>query len=210
MISLTCQNRRTEERIYPMSPIIQVKAVASIMMAYWERTEIFPHSIGLLIYFAFSISDPQAKKRAMFKTTIGIVAAVMAFMAIANYQLNFYGNSRLLPVSLVMVTALAFMMGIYFTNISALLKIGGFMFFVAAGLSGYGNWLPQVEGGFPPPEVKLSFGDLTPEQLADEGEKLIFGGLGQSSVQGSIGKGQCPLCHGISSLGIPLAVACLV
>jgi cytochrome c2 len=119
-------------------------------------------------------------------------------MAIANYQVNFFGNSRLLPLSLVMITALAFMMGIYFSNISALLKIGGFMFLVAAALSGYGNWLPQVEGGFPPPEVKLDFGAMSPQQLADEGEKIIFGGIGQSQVQGAIGKGQCPLCHGFN------------
>ena len=49
----------------------------------------------------------------------------MAFIAIANYKLNFFGNSRLLPVSLVMITALAFMMGLYFSNMSALFKIGG-------------------------------------------------------------------------------------
>lgn len=151
---------------------------------------------GLLIYFMVSIKDPVQKKRAVFKTVIGIIAALMAFFAIANYTVNFFGNSRLLPVSLVLVTSLAFMMALYFTEMSHLLKIGGFMFLVAAGLSGYGNWLPQVEGGFPPPEVKLAFGDLTPEQLADEGEKIIFGGIGQSKVQGAIGKGQCPLCHG--------------
>lgn len=154
--------------------------------------------VGLLIYFAVSIPDPNVKKRAMFKTVIGIVAAMMAFIAIANYKVNFYGNSRLLPVSLVMITALTFMMALYFSNISALLRIGGFMFFVAAALSGYGNWLPQVEGGFPPPEVKLDFSAMTPQQLADEGEKIIFGGIGQSKVQGAIGKGQCPLCHGFN------------
>lgn len=154
--------------------------------------------VGLLIYFAVSIPDPDVKKRAMFKTVIGIAAAVMAFIAIANYKVNFYGNSRLLPLSLAMITALAFMMALYFSNISALLKIGGFMFLVAAGLSGYGNWLPQVEGGFPPPEVKLDFSSMTPQQLADEGEKIIFGGIGQSKVQGAIGKGQCPLCHGFN------------
>jgi mono/diheme cytochrome c family protein len=69
------------------------------------------------------------------------------------------------------------------------------MFFVAAFLSGYGNWLPQVEGGFPPKEEKLDFSSMTPQQLADEGEKIIFGGIGQNKVQGAIGKGQCPLCH---------------
>src|SRR5207253_9118195 len=40
MISFTCQNSRTDERIYPISPIIHVKDVASMMSAYCERTEI--------------------------------------------------------------------------------------------------------------------------------------------------------------------------
>ncbi len=151
--------------------------------------------VGLLIYFLVSISDPVAKKRASFKTLIGIFAAFLLFVAIANYKINFYGESRLLPVSLVMITATTFMLALYFTNLSALLKIGGFMFFVAAFLSGYGNWLPQVEGGFPPKEEKLDFSSMTPQQLADEGEKIIFGGIGQNKVQGAIGKGQCPLCH---------------
>lgn len=150
----------------------------------------------LLVYFQVSIKDPVRKRQASFKTLIGAVAAAMLFIAIANYKINFFGNSRLLPASLAMVTALAFMMGIYFSNIGALFKIGGFMFLVAAALSGYGNWLPQVEGGFPPPEVKLDFSSMSSQQLGDEGEKIIFGGIGQSSTQGAIGKGQCPLCHG--------------
>lgn len=154
--------------------------------------------VGLLIYFQTSIRDSEVRNRTVFKTFIGIIAAIMAFIAIANYKINFFGNSRLLPVSLVMITALTFMMALYFSSISALFKIGGFMFLVAAALSGYGNWLPQVEGGFPPPEVKLDFGSMSPQQLADEGEKIIFGGIGQSKVQGAIGKGQCPLCHGFN------------
>ena len=152
----------------------------------------------LLVYFQFGLKDPQVRQRAVFKTFIGIIAALLALMAIENFKVSFFGNSRLVPVSLVLITALAFMMGIYFKNIGALLKIGGFMFLVAAALSGYGNWLPQVEGGFPPPEVKLDFSGMSPLQLADEGEKIIFGGIGQSRVQGAIGKGQCPLCHGFN------------
>lgn len=31
--------------------------------------------------------------------------------------------------------------------------------------------------------------------MADEGEKIIFGGIGRSKIKGAIGKGQCPLCH---------------
>jgi hypothetical protein len=151
--------------------------------------------VGLIFYFKASIQDPVANRRAVFKTFIGILAAIMLFIAIANYKMNFFGESRLLPVSLVLITSLAFMMGLYFSNISALLKIGGFMFLVAAALSGYGNWLPQVEGGFPPVEEKKDFSNMPQTELADEGEKIIFGGVGQNKVQGAIGKGQCPLCH---------------
>ncbi len=151
---------------------------------------------ALLVYFQVSISDPAKKKKTVFNTFIGMVACVLLFIAIANYKINFFAESRVLPVSLVMITCMAFMLGIYFTNLSALFKIGGLMFFVAAFLSGYGNWLPQVEGGFPPPEVKLDFASMSVQQLADEGEKIIFGGIGASSTQGAIGKGQCPLCHG--------------
>ncbi len=158
----------------------------------------FAFLTGLLVYCQVRITDPVQRKNALFKTGIGMLCVFLAFIAIANYKNNFYGESRLLPVSLVMITCLTYIMGIYFTNIGALMKIGGAMFFVAAALSGYGNWLPQVEGGFPPPEVKLDFQSMTQQQLADEGEKIIFGGLGQSKVQGAIGKGQCPLCHGFN------------
>ena len=153
---------------------------------------------GFLVYFQVSTPDPVLKRQRVFKTFIGMIALFMLLVAVANYKINFFANSRLLPVSLALVTALSFLMALYFANVSALFKIGGFMFLVAAGLSGYGNWLPQVEGGFPPPDVKLEFATMSSQQLADEGEKLIFGGVGQSSVQGAIGKGQCPLCHGFN------------
>lgn len=150
---------------------------------------------GLLVYFQFSISDPVAKKRATLKTIIGMAATLLLFIAIVNYTTSFYGENRLMPVSLVMITVAAFMVAVYFPNFGALLKIGGLMFFVAAFLSGYGNWLPQVEGGFPPKEEKLEYSGMTAQQLADEGEKIIFGGVGKNKEQGAIGKGQCPLCH---------------
>lgn len=154
--------------------------------------------VAISLYKQSKVSDPNAKKDMMFNTMIGVIAAIMLLIAIVNYRDNFGVNDGKLPISLVMITTLTFLMGIYFTNIGALMKIGGFMFFVAAALSGYGNWLPQVEGGFPPPEVKLDFQSMTSQQLGDEGEKIIFGGLGQSKVQGAIGKGQCPLCHGFN------------
>ena len=150
---------------------------------------------GLFVYSLVSIKDGAAKKRSMFKLFIGMIAAFMLMLAVAHYKGSFYEANRMLPVSLVLITALCFMMGVYFPNNAAMLRIGGFMFLVAAGLSGYGNWLPQVEGGFPPPDVKLVFDAMTPQQLADEGEKIIFGGIGKNKEQGAVGKGQCPLCH---------------
>lgn len=166
--------------------------IAETLSASWMALAILA---GLLVYFQMSISDPAAKKRAVFKTFIGIVSCFFLFMAITNYKTNFYGESRLLPMSLVTITLTTFVMALYFTNVSAMLRVGGFMFFVAAFLSGYGNWLPQVEGGFPPKEEKLDFSSMTSQQLADEGEKIIFGGVGKNKEQGAIGKGQCPLCH---------------
>ena len=150
---------------------------------------------GLFVYSLVSIKDGAAKKRSMFKLFIGMIAAFMLMLAVAHYKGSFYEANRMLPVSLVLITALCFMMGVYFPNNAAMLRIGGFMFLIASGLSGYGNWLPQVEGGFPPPDVKLVFDAMTSQQLADEGEKIIFGGIGKNKEQGAVGKGQCPLCH---------------
>jgi cytochrome c2 len=150
---------------------------------------------GLFVYSLVSIKDGVAKKRSLFKLLIGTVCAFLLLLAIAHYKGSFYEANRMLPVSLVLITTTCFMMGIYFPNHAALFKIGGFMFLVAAGLSGYGNWLPQVEGGFPPAEVKLDFSSMSAQQLADEGEKIIFGGIGKNKEQGAVGKGQCPLCH---------------
>ena len=149
----------------------------------------------LFVYSIVSVKDGAAKKRALFKVFIGTISAFLLMVAIAHYEGSFYEANRMLPVSLVLITATCFMMGIYFPNHAALFKIGGFMFFVAAGLSGYGNWLPQVEGGFPPAEVKLDFASMSTQALADEGEKIIFGGIGKNKEQGAVGKGQCPLCH---------------
>ncbi len=149
----------------------------------------------LFVYSLVASKDAVAKKRALFKVFIGTISAFLLMVAIAHYQGSFYEANRMLPVSLVLITATCFMMGIYFPNHAALFKIGGFMFFVAAGLSGYGNWLPQVEGGFPPPDVKLDFASMSTQALADEGEKIIFGGIGKNKEQGAVGKGQCPLCH---------------
>lgn len=45
-----------------------------------------------------------------------------------------------------------------------------------------------------PPKL-LNYSKMTTRQLVDEAEKIIFGGLGRSKVQGAVGRGQCTLCH---------------
>jgi cytochrome c2 len=45
------------------------------------------------------------------------------------------------------------------------------------------------------PPILLNYSKMTTQQLADEGEKIIFGGRGLSNTQGAIGRGQCPWCH---------------
>jgi len=44
--SLTCQDNRPEERMYPMRPMTHVKAPARPNKTTIPRTEIFPHCIG--------------------------------------------------------------------------------------------------------------------------------------------------------------------
>src|SRR3989475_2217942 len=128
----------------------------------------------------------------------------MLFIAIANYAMNSNvespgvpGEPRFLPVSLVMFTISCFMMAMYSRGVRFLLKIGGFMFFVAACLAGFGKWLHQVKAVPPPAEEKTAdVRQMSVQERADLGEKIIFGAVGASGTQGAIGKGQCPLCHG--------------
>ena len=82
---------------------------------------------GLFVYSLVSAKDAAAKKRALFKVFIGTIAACMLMIAVAHYKGSFYEANRMLPASLVIITAMCFMLGIYFPSQAALLKIGGFM-----------------------------------------------------------------------------------
>lgn len=54
---------------------------------------------------------------------------------------------------------------------------------------------PQESASREHPPKLLNFSKMTTQQLVDEGEKIIFGGIGQAKVQGTVGRGQCTLCH---------------
>src|SRR5438093_2376568 len=158
----------------------------------------------LMLYFQFGRKNDPRRGELVFKSVIGLLGYSMLFIAIANYAMNFNdespgvpGEPRFLPVSLVMFTVSCFMMAMYFKGVRVLLQIGGFMFFVAACLAGFGNWLPQVKADPPPVEEKTAdVRQMSVQERADLGEKIIFGAVGASGTQGAIGKGQCPLCHG--------------
>jgi hypothetical protein len=158
----------------------------------------------LMLYFQFGRKNDPRRNELVFKCVIGLLGYSMLFIAIANYATNFNdespgvpGEPRFLPVSLVMFTVACFMMAMYFKGVRVLLQIGGFMFFVAACLAGFGNWLPQVKADPPPiEEITQDVRQMSVQERADLGEKIIFGAVGASSTQGAIGKGQCPLCHG--------------
>jgi cytochrome c2 len=161
--------------------------------------------VGLLLYFQFGRKNDPNRNELVFKSIVGLLGYSMLFIAIANYAMNFNdespgvpGEPRFLPVSLVMFTVASFMMAMYFTGVRVLLQIGGFMFFVAACLAGFGNWLPQVKADPPPAEAEggKNVKEMSVQDRADLGEKIIFGAVGASGTQGAIGKGQCPLCHG--------------
>src|SRR6266852_6961991 len=158
----------------------------------------------LMLYFQFGRKNDPRRGEIVFKSVIGLLGYSMLFIAIANYAQNFnheshgvQGEARFLPVSLVMFKVASFMMAMYFKGVRVLLQIGGFMFFVAACLAGFGNWLPQVKADPPPVEEKTAdVRQMSVQERADLGEKIIFGAVGASGTQGAIGKGQCPLCHG--------------
>src|SRR5437773_6765946 len=160
--------------------------------------------VALMLYFQFGRKNDPRRRELVFKSVIGLFGYSMLFIAIANYAMNFNdespgvpGEPRFLPVSLVMFTVSCFMMAMYFKGVRVLLQIGGFMFFVAACLAGFGNWLPQVKADPPPVEEKTAdVRQMSVQERADLGEKIIFGAVGASGTQGAIGKGQCPLCHG--------------
>src|SRR2546426_623162 len=158
----------------------------------------------LMLYFQFGRKNDPRRGELVFKSVIGLLGYSMLFIAIANYAMNFNdespgvpGEPRFLPVSLVMFTVSCFMMAMYFKGVRVLLQIGGFMFFVAACLAGFGNWLPQVKADPPPAEGKTpDVRQMSVQERADLGEKIIFGAVGASGTQGAIGKGQCPLGQG--------------
>ena len=151
--------------------------------------------LGLILWIQIGKFPFSIRQRWTVKGPVALLAYCLFFFSIANYKVHFVEKTGLLPISLLLLAAVTFLLAVYFGKAQTLLRVGGTMILLTAVMSGFGNWLPQVEGGFPTPEIPFNMYTMTPQQLADEGEKIIFGGIGQSKVQGAVGRGQCPLCH---------------
>ena len=105
----------------------------------------------------------------------------------------------IVAVTLLVTSILAFLLASSFRAAQPFIKVCGIVLLVSALTTGIGHWLPQVRGGYPPPhedQERLDDSSMSMQRRADLGETIIFGGIGESTVQGAIGKGQCPLCHG--------------
>ena len=88
-----------------------------------------------LVYVRLQIRDPDLQRTALSKGVAATLATVLFLIAVANVQMNFFGDSRLLPLSLALITVGSFLMALYFVRLSALFRIGGVMFLVAAARS---------------------------------------------------------------------------
>ena len=175
----------------PYSPLSQI--IIEALRLGWMGGLAF---LGFFLWIHIGRIIPSTRHQLKIKGLVAFLAYSLFLLAIANYKIHFFQKTGLLPISLVLLTVLTFFLATYFGKARPLLRVSGTMILLTAAMSGFGNWLPQVEGGFPTPTYKVDVYSMTPQQLADEGEKIIFGGLGQSNVQGAIGRGQCPLCHG--------------
>lgn len=161
---------------------------------WWPGAALF---IVLLLYFLIAPQKTTTgnRRQLLTQTSVAFLAYSILCLAIALSKRHFFSTSHFMALALAMLAASSFLVGLYFEKAKPLMKAAGLMLLVTAASASYGNWFPQNEGGFPTKEVKLDVYNMRPLQLADEGEKIIFGEIGQSKIQGTIGRGQCPLCH---------------
>ena len=140
-------------------------------------------------------SGVSTVRKSISQTFVAFLAYTVLCLAVTLAKQHILEASHLLAVSLAALAATSFLVTFYFERLRAISQTAGLILLVSAATTSYANWLPQTEGGFPPREVTLTVESMSTQRLADEGEKIIFGGLGKSRERGAVGKGQCPLCH---------------
>lgn len=150
----------------------------------------------VLIYRVVRLVQGEiAVRKSIPKAIAACVAYTIICLAFTLAKQHLFEASFFLALSLASFAGTSFLIATYFERLRVVSQAAGLILVVTAASSSYANWLPQFKGGYPTPEVKLTVEDMTPQQLADDGETIIFGGIGKSKILGAIGRGQCPLCH---------------
>ena len=76
-------------------------------------------------------------------------------------------------------------------------KVGLWYLLILGIFAGYTNWLPQIRGDAPEAAVAVDASTVTPDQLKEMGQKIIFGTDDPEAAlrrgEAPVGKGQCPL-----------------
>ncbi len=174
-----------------------IDLAADAFPLWWPGTTLV---IIFLVYQFIKLRPGNTTIKKHFSQTFVILFAYTVFcLAVILAKQHVLEASHMLALALTALAATSFFTALYFERFRAVFRTAGLILVVTAATASYANWLPQTKGGYPAPEVKLTVDDMTPQQLADEGEKIIFGGIGQSKGQGWIGRGQCPLCHMFSA-----------
>ena len=160
---------------------------------WWPGTALL--SLMLLYWLVKLRLGASTVRKHLSQTFVACLAYTVLCLAITLAKQHVLETSHLLALSLAALAATSFLVTFYFERLRAMSQTAGLILLVSAATTSYANWLPQTEGGFPPREVTLNVENMSTQRLADEGEKIIFGGLGKSRERGAVGKGQCPLCH---------------
>lgn len=160
---------------------------------WWPGTSLV---IIVLVYQFIKLWSGDTNIKNYLPQTFVVLFTYTVFcLAITMAKQHVLEASHLLALALATLAATSFLTAVYFERLRIIFRTAGIILAVSAATASYANWLPQTKGGYPPPEVKLDVNSMTSQQLADEGEKIIFGGIGKSKEQGAVGKGQCTLCH---------------
>jgi hypothetical protein len=124
---------------------------------------------------------------------LGLAVGMMSGITFIAWAIQDRGPLDL-AVGLLLSALFLMWCGYMIPRVRMVLVTAGFFMLLSGMFSSYSNWLPQVEGRVSEPDTTgdLVSANMSVEELAVHGERLIFGSVG--TLSGS-GKAQCPLCH---------------
>jgi hypothetical protein len=121
---------------------------------------------------------------------LGLAVGMMSGITFIAWAIQDRGPLDL-AVGLLLSALFLMWCGYMIPRVRMVLVTAGFFMLLSGMFSSYSNWLPQVEGRVSEPDTTgdLVSANMSVEELAVHGERLIFGSVG--TLSGS-GKAQCP------------------